>query len=50
MADRNEKVLLELTKYPGNGACADCGSRSKLKKVVFWHQGCTSVMLHFVCK
>lgn len=30
MADRNEKILLELLKYPGNNVCADCGSRSKL--------------------
>lgn len=35
MADRNEKVLLELTKYPGNNACADCGSKSKFKKVYY---------------
>lgn len=35
MADRNEKVLLELIKYPGNNACADCGSKSKFEKVYF---------------
>lgn len=29
MADRNEKLLLELLKCPGNNECADCGSKSK---------------------
>lgn len=29
MADRNEKMLLELLKRPGNNECADCGSKSK---------------------
>jgi len=28
MADRNEKVLLELLKKPGNNVCADCGSKN----------------------
>ncbi|XP_018333820.1 arf-GAP with dual PH domain-containing protein 1 isoform X2 [Agrilus planipennis] len=28
MAERNEKVLMELLKLPGNNMCADCGSRS----------------------
>lgn len=28
MADRNEKVLHELLKLPGNSLCADCGSRN----------------------
>ncbi|XP_049778513.1 arf-GAP with dual PH domain-containing protein 1-like [Schistocerca cancellata] len=27
MADRNEKLLLELLKQPGNGECVDCGSK-----------------------
>jgi len=30
MADRNEKILLELLKKPGNDVCADCGSKSKM--------------------
>jgi hypothetical protein len=30
MADRNEKLLLELLKRPGNNVCADCGSKSKM--------------------
>ncbi|CAG9824151.1 unnamed protein product [Phaedon cochleariae] len=28
MADRNEKILSELLKYPGNNVCADCGAKS----------------------
>ncbi|XP_044269588.1 arf-GAP with dual PH domain-containing protein 1-like [Tribolium madens] len=28
MVDRNEKVLLELLKLPGNNTCADCGSKN----------------------
>jgi len=34
MADRNEKVLLELLKRPGNNICADCGSKSKISEVL----------------
>jgi hypothetical protein len=30
MADRNEKLLLELLKKHGNNVCADCGSKSKM--------------------
>jgi hypothetical protein len=30
MADRNEKLLLEVLKKPGNNVCADCGSKSKM--------------------
>jgi hypothetical protein len=30
MADRNEKLLLELLKRPGNNVCADCGSKRKI--------------------
>ncbi|XP_017776171.1 PREDICTED: arf-GAP with dual PH domain-containing protein 1-like isoform X2 [Nicrophorus vespilloides] len=28
MADRNEKVLVELLKHAGNNVCADCGSKN----------------------
>ncbi|XP_066992160.1 arf-GAP with dual PH domain-containing protein 1 isoform X2 [Anabrus simplex] len=28
MADRNEKILMELLKKPGNNVCADCGSEN----------------------
>ncbi|CAH1372261.1 hypothetical protein MTP99_013756 [Tenebrio molitor] len=28
MVERNEKVLLELLKNPGNNSCADCGSKN----------------------
>lgn len=31
MADRNEKMLLELLKIPGNSECADCGSKGESK-------------------
>lgn len=29
MAERNEKILAELLKYPGNNVCADCGAPSE---------------------
>lgn len=29
MAERNEKLLMELLKVPGNNECADCGAKSK---------------------
>jgi hypothetical protein len=33
MADRNEKMVLELLKKPGNNVCADCGCKSKISEV-----------------
>lgn len=30
MVDRNEKILNELLKHPGNNVCCDCGSKSKI--------------------
>jgi hypothetical protein len=33
MADRNEKLLLEVLKKPGNNVCADCGSKSKMSEI-----------------
>lgn len=29
MVDRNERILNELLKHPGNDVCCDCGAKSK---------------------
>jgi hypothetical protein len=27
--EKNERILLELTKQPGNDTCADCGAKGQ---------------------